>query len=112
MPTELVERFTRKQWKDCCGKGCKKCAIAQAYIAEYGKKKGLALLGDDRDAVKKGKALQKKAGTGSAHKGQAGDGTKTKAGGKKAKADGKKAKADGGKAKADGKKKAGATAKA
>ena len=34
--TKLKNEFSRKQWKDCCGKGCKKCEIAQAYIAEYG----------------------------------------------------------------------------
>lgn len=54
MPAELRERFSRKEWKDCCGKGCKKCEIAQAYIAEYGDRKvGLAKLNADRDAVKK-----------------------------------------------------------
>ena len=59
MPTDLMERFTRKQWKDCCGKGCKKCEIAQAYIGEYGKKEGLELLNQDRDAAKKGKGAKK-----------------------------------------------------
>jgi hypothetical protein len=59
MPTELMERFTRKQWKDCCGKGCKKCEIAQAYIGEHGKKKGLELLNEDRAAAKKGKKAKK-----------------------------------------------------
>ena len=52
---ELKERFSRKEWKDCCGKGCKKCAIAQAYTGEYGKKEGLERLDDDRKAVKAGK---------------------------------------------------------
>ncbi len=51
--TELRDRFARKEWKDCCGKGCKKCDIAQAYVAEYGKKKGLDKLNDDRTAVKR-----------------------------------------------------------
>ena len=59
MPTELVERFSRKQWKDCCGKGCKKCEIAQAYIGEYGKKKGLELQNEDRVVGKKRKASKK-----------------------------------------------------
>jgi hypothetical protein len=65
--TELSDRFSRKQWKDCCGKGCKKCEIAQAYIEEHGKKKGLAKLNDDRDAVKKakkGKKARKKSASG------------------------------------------------
>ncbi len=58
---ELKERFSRKQWKDCCGKGCKKCEIAQAYIGEYGKKDGLEKLNEDRAAVKKAKKGGKKA---------------------------------------------------
>ena len=78
MPTELMERFSRKQWKDCCGKGCKKCEIAQAYIGEYGKKKGLELLNEDRAAAKKGKAPKKVAKAKAAGKGK-------KSGGKKAK---------------------------
>jgi hypothetical protein len=52
--TKLKNEFGRKQWKDCCGKGCKKCAIAQAYTAEYGRKEGLEKLNTDRKAVKKG----------------------------------------------------------
>jgi hypothetical protein len=59
MPAELRERFSRKEWKDCCGKGCKKCDIAQAYIGEYGRKEGLDRLNDDRKAVKAGKASAK-----------------------------------------------------
>lgn len=67
MPTELMERFSRKEWKDCCGSGCKKCDIAQAYIGEHGKKKGLELLNEDRKAAKKGKGAKK--GDGKAKKG-------------------------------------------
>jgi hypothetical protein len=52
--TKLKNEFGRKEWRDCCGKGCKKCGIAQAYIAEYGRKEGLVKLNADRDAVKKG----------------------------------------------------------
>ena len=52
--TKLKNKFGRKQWKDCCGKGCKKCAFAQAYTAEYGRKDGLEKLNADRKAVKKG----------------------------------------------------------
>jgi hypothetical protein len=77
MPTELMQRFSRKQWKGCCGSGCKKCAIAQAYIGEYGKKKGLDLLNEDREAAKKGKAVKK------------GDGKAKKGDGKAKKGDGK-----------------------
>ena len=62
--TKLKNEFSRKEWKDCCGKGCKKCEIAQAYIAEYGDRKtGLEKLNADRDAVKKGgKTKGKKSG--------------------------------------------------
>jgi hypothetical protein len=52
--TKLKSEFGRKQWKDCCGKGCKKCEIAQAYVAEFGRKEGLEKLNADRKAVKKG----------------------------------------------------------
>ena len=59
--TKLKKKFGRKQWKDCCGKGCKKCEIAQTYTAEYGRKEGLEKLNADRKAVKKrGKAKKKK----------------------------------------------------
>jgi hypothetical protein len=80
MPTELMARFSRKQWKDCCGTGCKKCEIAQTYIGEYGKKKGLALLNEDRAVAKKGKGAKKataKAGDAKKHKADTkGDGKK------------------------------------
>jgi hypothetical protein len=59
--TDLIAQFPRKQWKGCCGGGCKDCQIAQAYIAEYGKKKGLEKLNEDRKAVKKGKTSGAKA---------------------------------------------------
>ena len=51
--TKLKDEFTRKEWKGCCGKGCKKCEIAQAYVAKYGRSEGLERLNADRDAVKK-----------------------------------------------------------
>jgi hypothetical protein len=51
---DLKKKFSRKEWKDCCGKGCKKCEIVQAYTAEYGRTKGLEKLNADRKAVKKG----------------------------------------------------------
>ncbi len=52
--TRLIDEFSRTEWKDCCGKGCKKCEIAQAYIEKYGDRKvGLEKLNADRDAVKK-----------------------------------------------------------
>jgi len=52
--TKLRSEFSRKEWKDCCGKGCKKCEIAQTYVGEYGRKEGLEKLNADRKAVKKG----------------------------------------------------------
>ena len=52
--SDLKKKFSHKEWKDCCGKGCKKCQIAQAYIDKYGDRKvGLEKLNADRDAVKK-----------------------------------------------------------
>ena len=56
---DLSKKFGRKEWKTCCGKGCKKCEIAQAYIGEHGRKKGLGLLNEDRAAATKGKGLKK-----------------------------------------------------
>lgn len=40
----IKDQFTKKEWKDCCGGGCKKCKIAAAYIDAYGKDKGLKKL--------------------------------------------------------------------
>jgi hypothetical protein len=61
--TKLKHEFSRKEWKGCCGGGCKKCEIAQAYIAEYGDRKlGLEKLNADRDAVKKGGKTKGKKG--------------------------------------------------
>jgi hypothetical protein len=54
----MKSRFSRKEWKDCCGKGCKKCEIAQAYIGADGRSAGLKQLNEDRKTVlaeKKGK---------------------------------------------------------
>jgi hypothetical protein len=64
--TKLKNEFSRKEWKDCCGKGCKKCEIVQAYVGKYGRSEGLEKLSADRDAVKKdgkkgGKTRSKKA---------------------------------------------------
>jgi hypothetical protein len=64
--TKLKTEFTPKQWKGCCGHGCKKCEIAQAYIGKYGRSEGLERLNDDRDAMKK---AAKKDGAKSAGKG-------------------------------------------
>lgn len=61
---ELKEKFSRKQWKGCCGKGCKKCEIAQTYIGVYGRSKGLERLNEDRKVMQAGKGGAKKAGKG------------------------------------------------
>ncbi|HJW76457.1 MAG TPA: hypothetical protein VJ787_12465 [Thermoleophilia bacterium] len=37
---KLRDRFRDREWQKCCGKGCKKCVIHNAYIDEYGKKAG------------------------------------------------------------------------
>jgi hypothetical protein len=55
---ELMTKFSRSKWKDCCGKGCKKCEMAQAYIEAYGRAKGLERLNEDR-AVMQGKKSHK-----------------------------------------------------
>jgi hypothetical protein len=57
---ELKTDFKRKKWKDCCGKGCRKCEIAQAYIGEYGRKEGLEKLNADRKLVLAAKKSGKK----------------------------------------------------
>ncbi len=59
---ELKTDFKRKTWKDCCGKGCKKCEIAQAYTDEFGRKEGLEKLNADRKLVLAGKKSGKKSG--------------------------------------------------
>ncbi|MFA4965168.1 MAG: hypothetical protein WC709_05960 [Thermoleophilia bacterium] len=76
---DLKEKFSRKQWKHCCGKGCKNCEIAQTYTAEHGRKKGLEKLNDDRAEMTKRK---KKAAAGGKKAGGKKAGGK-KAGGKK-----------------------------
>lgn len=59
---DLKKKFSRKQWKDCCGKGCKKCSIAQAYTQDHGRKEGLEALRADRRSVLVKKDGGKKAG--------------------------------------------------
>ena len=51
--SKLKDDYTPKQWKSCCGKGCKKCDIAQAYIARYGRAEGLERLSVDRAKMQK-----------------------------------------------------------
>jgi hypothetical protein len=68
--TKLKNEFGRKEWKDCCGKGCKKCEIAQAYIGEYGRQDGLEKLRADREAVKKDGKKGGKTRGGKKHRGK------------------------------------------
>lgn len=49
--SDLMSTFSRKAWKGCCTKGCKKCELAQAYIGAYGRGDGLARLKADRKTV-------------------------------------------------------------
>ena len=55
-------KFSRKEWKDCCGKGCKKCEIAQSYIGAHGRSAGLVRLNEDRKAALAAKSRKKKSG--------------------------------------------------
>ncbi len=68
--TRLMSEFSRKEWKGCCGKGCKKCAIAQAYIGEYGKQDGLEKLKADRDVARKDGKKGGKTRGGKKHRGK------------------------------------------
>jgi hypothetical protein len=59
---DLKKKFSRSDWKDCCGKGCKKCEIAQTYIGVYGKHKGLEKLNEDRAVMRTKKSHKLKGG--------------------------------------------------
>jgi len=45
------KQFSKKQWKKCCGKGCKKCEIHSIYLDEYGKKPGEKRFEKDHDKM-------------------------------------------------------------
>jgi hypothetical protein len=45
--SKFRDQWSKKEWKKCCGKGCKKCDIANAYIDEYGSKAGQKKLKKD-----------------------------------------------------------------
>jgi hypothetical protein len=36
--SKFRKKFTKRSWKDCCGKFCDDCKITRAYIKEYRKK--------------------------------------------------------------------------
>jgi len=59
---DMTSQFSRKEWKDCCGKGCKKCEIAQTYIGAHGRSTGLEQPREDRKAVLAKKGGKKKSG--------------------------------------------------
>jgi len=44
-------QFGKKQWKKCCGHGCGKCEIHNAYLAEFGKKAGEKKFHKDHDKM-------------------------------------------------------------
>ena len=45
------EQFSKKEWKKCCGKGCKKCDVHNAYLDEFGKKAGWKKFQKDHDKM-------------------------------------------------------------
>jgi hypothetical protein len=45
---ELSKKSSRRQWKECCGRGCSKWIIAGTYLGAYGPKKSLGELNEDR----------------------------------------------------------------
>jgi hypothetical protein len=45
------DQFGKKQWKKCCGHGCGKCEIHNAYLAEFGKKAGEKKFHKDHDKM-------------------------------------------------------------
>ncbi|HUK77582.1 MAG TPA: hypothetical protein VL117_08285 [Thermoleophilia bacterium] len=49
--TKLRDEFSKKEWKHCCGKGCKKCALHNAYLEAYGKKEGEKKFARDYDRM-------------------------------------------------------------
>ena len=59
---DITKKFSRKEWKDCCGNGCKKCDIAQTYIGVYGKNKGLDKLNQDSTVMQAKKGGKKRGG--------------------------------------------------
>ena len=48
---KLRNEFGKKEWKKCCGSGCKKCGIFNAYLDEYGKKEGKKRFKKDHDKM-------------------------------------------------------------
>jgi phage-related protein len=53
---KLRKKFSKSAWRDCCGKLCDDCKIAEAYIKEYGEYKGIKRL--KRDPKKIGKIIK------------------------------------------------------
>ena len=49
--TKLSNEFSKKEWKHCCGKGCKKCDIHNAYLDAYGHREGEKKFAKDYDKM-------------------------------------------------------------
>ena len=45
------KQFSPKAWKKCCGKGCRKCEIHAAYLAEFGTAAGEKKFRKDHDRM-------------------------------------------------------------
>ena len=61
--TKLKDQFTRKEFKDCCGRAARSARSPRPTSAEYGsRKEGLEKLKVDIKAAKKGGGKGKKGG--------------------------------------------------
>lgn len=47
------KKFSKSTWRDCCGKLCDDCKIAEAYIKEYGENKAKKRLKRDQKKIEK-----------------------------------------------------------
>lgn len=46
--SKLRKEFSEAAWKDCCGKFCDDCKIAESYKDKYGKKEAQKKLKKDK----------------------------------------------------------------
>lgn len=49
--SKLRNKFSKKEWQDCCSKLCDDCKIAHAYVKHYGKKDGEKKIKKDKKKV-------------------------------------------------------------
>jgi hypothetical protein len=49
--SKFRDQFSKKDWKKCCGKGCKKCDLYNAYLDEFGGKAGKKRFKKDHDKL-------------------------------------------------------------